>query len=220
LSSTDLIHAFSYEDDTHTYRNQQGTVRPSVTQILKDMGIFDYSHIDPEILERKRRIGSNIHQWTADYDRNGSVNENCVAAEELGYFEGWLRFRRESKVVLDEIAQPILKSIMGVELGGRPDRTGYLGETKYVLDIKTCTTRHPGWALQLALYEMLLTGIPRCGRMGRMVVQLFPNGNYETFCMETPSDAGAAISALMLAAWKQNNGIKLVASRERKYVAD
>jgi hypothetical protein len=215
-----LIHTFSYEDDTHTYRNQQGTIRPSVTQILRDAGVFDYSHIDPEILKRKRRIGSNIHRWTVEYDKNGSVDEKSLAEEELGYFEGWLRFRREWTMVLEAIAQPILKSIMGVELGGRPDRTGYIGEARYVVDIKTCTARHPGWALQLALYEMLLTGIPRCGRLGRMVVQLFPDGKYETFCMETPSDAGAAISALMLAAWKQNNGIKFVASRERTYVAD
>jgi hypothetical protein len=207
---TQQLDTFSYEDDTHTYRNEQGIVRPSVTQILKEVGVFDYSHIDPQILERKRRIGSNVHRWTAEYDREGFLDETRLAEDESGYFQAWLRFRRESKFVLGEIAQPILRNVMGIELGGRPDRTGYLGATKYVIDLKTCTARHPGWALQLALYEMLLTGIPRCGHMGRMVVQLFPEGDYETFCMETPSDAGAALSALMLSAWKQNNGIRFV----------
>ncbi len=218
--TADAIHAFHYEEDTHTYRNGHGTVRPSVTQILKDVGVFDYSHIDPQILERKRRIGSNVHRWTAEYDRIGSLDESALAEDELGYFHGWLRFRRESKFVLGEIAQPVLRNIMGVELGGRPDRTGHLGSMKYVLDIKTCTARHPGWALQLALYEMLLTGVPRCGHMGRMAVQLFPEGKYEIFCMEAPSDAGAALSALMLSAWKQNNGIKRVISSEERYVAN
>jgi hypothetical protein len=220
LNFAETIHTFSYEDDTHTYRNQQGIVRPSVTQILKDAGVFDYSHIDPQILERKRRIGSNIHRCASEYDKKGSLDESCLTEDESGYFHGWLRFRRESKFLLGEIAQPVLKNIMGVEVGGRPDRTGYLGTTRYVLDIKTCTARHPGWALQLALYEMLLTGIPRCGRLGRMVVQLLPDGNYVTFCLETPSDAGAALSALMLSAWKQNNGIKLGVSRERTHVSD
>lgn len=220
MSFDDSIHTFSYEDDTHTYRSEQGIVRPSVTQILKDVGIFDYSRIDPQILERKRRIGSNIHRWTAIYDCEGSIDEAQLTEDERGYFQGWLRFRKESKFLLGEIAQPILRSIMGIEVGGRPDRTGYLGSTRYVLDIKTCTAKHPGWALQLALYEMLLTGIPRCGRMGRMAVQLFPDGNYEIFCMETPSDAGAAISALMLSAWKQNNGIRSIAVREGRDAAD
>lgn len=214
------IHTFSYEDDTHIYRNQQGIVRPSVTQILRDAGVFDYGHIDPQILERKRRIGSNIHRWTAVYDRESSLEQSLLAEDEIGYFQGWLRFRKESKFLLGEISQPVLRNIMGVEIGGRPDRVGYLGSTKYVVDIKTCTVRHPGWALQLALYEMLLTGIPRCGRLGRMAVQLFPDGNYEIFCMETPSDAGAAISALMLSAWKQNNGIKSTAARERRDAAN
>lgn len=220
MSFSEEMDAFSYEEDTHTYRNGQGIVRPSVTQILKDAGVFDYSHIDPQILERKRRIGSNIHRWTAKYDREGLLDQSKLAEDEIGYFQGWLRFRKESKFLLDDIAQPTLSNIMGIELGGRPDRTGYLGSMQYVLDIKTCTARHPGWALQLALYEMLLTRIPRCGRMGRMAVQLFPDGKYEIFCMETPSDAGAAISALMLSAWKQNNGIKSVGASEGRYAAN
>lgn len=218
MSAADLLHDFSFEEDTHTYRNAQGTVRPSVTGILKELGIFDYSHIEPAVLERKRRIGSNIHRWTAAYDRGEAFDEDILPEDEKGYFAGWQRFRRESRFTLERVAEPILNTIMGVELGGRPDRTGTLGKKRYVVDLKTSAARHPAWALQLALYEMLLTGIPRCGHLGRMVVQLFPDGNYEIFSLETPSDAGAALSAVMLAVWKQNHGIRTISKRD--YVTD
>lgn len=215
MSLNETMDAFSYEEDSHLYRNSAGTVRPSVTQILTEAGVFDYSQVDPLVLGRKRKIGHHIHLLTAEYDRTGAVDQEELSEEEAGYFEAWLRFRKESKFVISSIAKPMLRTIMGVEVGGRPDRTGFLGSTEYVLDLKTCTAKHPGWALQLALYEMLLTGIPRCGRMGRIAVQLMPDGNYRSYSMEVASDAGAAISALMLSAWKQNNGIRSTAS-ERK----
>jgi hypothetical protein len=76
-----------------------------------------------------------------------------------------------------------------------------------VVDLKTCSTRHPGWRLQTALYEMMLTGLPRCGQMGRLAVQLLPDGTYATpGDYDDPSDAGAAIAALTLATWKRNLG--------------
>jgi hypothetical protein len=198
---------FSFEEDTHTYRNKEGIVKPSVTQVLKSAGVFDYSRVPVDILERKRVIGSNVHKWTEYYDRDGFIDETWIADTEQGYFEAWLKFRKESGFVIKGIEHRTLAPIAGMEVGGTYDRYGFFGQYPYLLDIKTCTAKHPGWALQLALYEMLQTGKARCGHMGRGVVQLLPTGKYKLHHYEDPRDADVAISALALSNWKHNNNL-------------
>ncbi len=202
------LDAFTYEEDGHLYRNARGAVRPSVTQVLKEAGVFDYSRVDPAVLERKRLLGQNVHLCTAEFDREGWVDETWLRDDEIGYYNAWLRFRRESRCEVLNIEEPMLRTIMGIEIGGTPDRVLVLNGRRYVADIKTCTAKHPGWRLQTALYEMMLTGVPRCGQLGRLVIQLLPNGSYDTpNDYDDPSDAGAAIAALTLATWKANAGV-------------
>lgn len=196
---------FSYEGDLHLYRNARGILRPSVTEVLRGAGIFDYSRVDRAVLEHKRLLGKNVHLCTAEYDREGWVDPTWVADEERGYFDAWLRFRRESGCEVLSVEEPMLRSVMGMELGGTPDRVLRLRGRSFVVDLKTCAAPHPGWRLQTALYEMMLTGVPRCGAMGRMVVQLLPDGRYRLpGDYDDPSDASAAIAALTLATWKSN----------------
>lgn len=220
-------HDFSYDDDLHEYRNGVGIVRPSVTQTLKVGGVIDYSMVPPAILENARRRGTNVHRWTCEYDKHGSIDETWLQEDEVPYFEAWMKFRSESKFVITNIEEPMLRTIAGMEVGGTPDRVGFLGRNKFVLDIKCCRARHAGWALQVGAYEMMLTGRPRVGHMGRMIVQLFPTGKYNSFSFDDPTDASGAIAALTLAttqdrfeaddarltlnAWAHNHGLKLAA---------
>lgn len=215
MNAAESLHDFSLEEDTHLYRNGRGIPRPSVIEVLRSVGIFDYSRVDPEALERKRKIGSKLHRWTEYYDRQRTEPEAMLMSpEEAGYFSAWKLFRQESKIVFTEIGEPLMRAVVGVELGGRPDRVGSIQGKRCVLDLKTCTSPHPGWALQLALYEMLVTGLPRCGYLERIAVQLFPDGRYTTHSYQNSSDAGAALSIVMLAAWKQNNGLYVAARGE------
>jgi hypothetical protein len=220
-------HEFSYDDDLHEYRNSAGIVRPSVTQTLKVGGVIDYSHVPPAILENARRRGTNVHMLTAEFDRYSDIDGTWLQEDEIPYFEAWKKFRRESGFVICEIEQPMLRSIRGMEIGGTPDRVGYLGRNKFVLDIKCCRSRHAGWALQLGAYEMMLTSKSRVGHLGRLIVQLFPTGNYNAFPHDDSSDAGGAIAALTLAttkdrfeaddarltlnAWMTNHGLPIAA---------
>jgi hypothetical protein len=220
-------HDFSYENDTHTYRNAAGIVRPSVTQTLKAGGVINYDHVPPKILENARRRGVNVHGFTAEFDRYGDIDYTWLQEDEVPYFEAWKKFRRESGLVIHEIEQPMLRTIAGMEVGGTPDRVGLIGRNKFVVDIKCCRAKHPGWALQVGDYEMMLTGKARMGHLGRMVVQLFPTGNYTTIIYDDPNDAAGGIAALTLAttedpfesgearltlsAWASNNNLKLVA---------
>lgn len=220
-------HDFSYDDDLHEYRNSAGIVRPSVTQTLKVGGVIDYSKVPTAILENARRRGSNVHAWTAEFDQHGDIDETWLKEDEVPYFEAWKKFRSESRFVIREIERPMLSSIAGMEIGGTPDRVGFIGSNKFVVDIKCCRARHAGWALQLADYEMMLTRRARVGHLGRMIVQLLPTGNYNSFSFDDPTDSAGAIAALTLSttqdrfeaedarltlnAWMTNHGLKTAA---------
>jgi len=192
---------FSFEEDGHIYRNRDGIVRPSVTQSLKAQGIFDFSMVKPDVLENARRRGKNGHRWTAEYDNYGFLDESWLAEDEQGGFEAWLRFRREIRPLILATERPMMGHIAGIEIAGTPDREVMIGAHHYMLELKFCAAKHPGWGLQLADYEMLKTSRARCGHYGRMSVRLMPTGKYEVTTFEDRRDAEAAIAAVTLTEW-------------------
>lgn len=196
---------FTFEEDGHVYRNKYGIVRPSVTTCLKTCGIFDYSMVPTDILQNAQRRGTNVHKYTELHDKGIEMDELEMLEDEVPYFEAWKKFRKESQFVITGVEERKLTQIMGIEIGGTYDRKGFLGADQYIIDIKTSALKHPGWALQLALYEMMETGVPRCGHLGRMVVMLKKTGTYEALAYETPSDAAVAISTLQVTTWLYNN---------------
>jgi hypothetical protein len=192
---------FSYEEDRHLYRNRHGIVRPSVTESLKAQGIFDFSRVKPDVLENARRRGKNVHKWCAEYDTYHFCDETWMAEDEVGYYDAWLRFRREVKPQIIDVERPMLGLIGGIEVGGTPDVIAWIGAWRWIIDRKCCASKHPGWALQLADYVMLKTQRSRCDGWGRMSVQLFPTGDYSLAVYEDSRDADVALAAVVLTEW-------------------
>lgn len=192
---------FSFEEDRHVYRNRRGIVRPSVTESLKAQGIFNFDRVPKTVMENARRRGKNVHKWAAEYDNYGYCDETWMAVDEVGYYDGWLKFRREIKPRIIEVEKSMLGQIGGIEVGGTPDVLIWLGAWRFIVDRKCCASKHPGWALQTADYEMLKTGRARCGSWGRMSVQLLPTGDYSVTLYEDPRDADVALAAVVLTEW-------------------
>lgn len=217
---------FTYEHDAHQYRNGAGTLRPSMTQALQAARIFDLSGVPTHVLERKRLIGNNVHECTAEHDLHGEIDPLWLLPAAAGYFRAWLQWRRDLRVhEFLEIERPMLSVIGGYQVGGTPDRIAVIGRRPYIVDLKCCLTRHPGWRLQTAGYEMMKTRQHDCGRMGRMSVRLMPDGRYDQDTYDDPTDAHATHAAvaiasldpgddrtryarLVISAWKRNNRIK------------
>jgi hypothetical protein len=203
------LNDFSFDWDSHVYRNAAGIVRPSVTQCMHAAGLYDFSRVDPEVLERKRRIGHSVHRATAEFDREGWVDETWLAEDEILYFRGWQAFRRDfHEIEWVHIEDPMLRTLCGVEVGGTPDREGWLAGAPLVADIKCAATKHSAWRIQTATYAMMRSGRTRCDGVIRMAVQLMPNGKYAIDPHKDDTDASAAIACLQLEAWKRNAGLK------------
>lgn len=200
---------FSFDHDTHTYRNWRGEVRPSVTQTLQAGGLFKYDRVPPELLERKRIIGQAVHAWTAEYDTEHEPDLCSLTAEEEPYAKAWLLFRREFPFTVLEVEKKMLRELHGIELGGTLDRKVRMPDGRiFYLDLKCCESFHPAWRLQLADYVMLDTGRPTCAAYGRATVRLSKRGLYklDTISPEWDQvDSAVATAFVQTYAWKYNH---------------
>jgi hypothetical protein len=190
---------FTYEDDTHEYRSGDGIVRPSVTGTLKTAGVVNYSMVNPEVLEYKRVLGSNVHLWTSFHDRHGDNDPMSVTPREYGYCQAWLNFKRDFNPRFLAVETAMLRPIGGLLVGGTPDNVAIIRSRPWVIDKKCCATTMAAWELQVADYEMMLTQLPYLGVYGRMSVRLGPDGRYHPVVYTDPQAATVAKAALALA---------------------
>ena len=209
---------FTFEEDEHVYRDRDGNAHFSITQMLQKVGIYDYAGIVPSVLENAARRGRNVHRWCAEHDLHGFLDETWMAADEVGYFEAWLKFKRDSKIVIREVERPRLRPIHGFLVGGTPDVIGLIENIPFVVERKACRVKHPGWAIQTAMQEMLITGRPRVGYLARISVQLKPEGTYTTHLYTDPMDGHVALNIVAkfmveesIRNWMSNAGLKTAA---------
>jgi hypothetical protein len=224
---SDELDCVVFEETTHQYRDAGGTVRPSATQCLSAAGIYDFSAVKSEVLERKRIIGDNVHLCTAELDREGEVPEDWILPGAAGYMRAYRRFLSEWQPRMMSIEQPMIRQVGKAIIAGTPDRFLWLPTSTrlFCADLKTCAVKHPGWRLQTAIYEMMQTGDVCCGRLGRMSIQLCGDGRYSVTLYSDPSDAPAAHAAIAMATeektsrayaraaesirvWKRNNKVR------------
>jgi hypothetical protein len=201
------IDEFHFENDGHKYI-QDGRNHPSVTGLLKQYKCIDYSMVKPQILEAKRRLGVDLHSWTQRFDRTGNGDLLVLPEAAIGYAEAWQNFRRQSGFELIQIEKPLMSTIMGVTIGGTPDRIMRIKRTRdLVLDLKFCTAKMPAWALQTAAYAMITTNKMHIGKTERCSCQLFPDGRYSIHWYDEQSDADAFVAIVALEAWRKNHGL-------------
>jgi hypothetical protein len=213
------LDTFSFDADTHRYVNARGQERPSVTQTLQAGGLFDFSRINPAVLERKRLIGSEVHAWTAAYDQ--AILEfphhsrmwpwmDSVSEEAERYCAAWIKFRSEIAFTTLGIEVQMLKPVMGLELGGTYDRKVRIGNRIHILEIKTVASFHHAWRLQLADYVMQDTGRSNCSMYARSVVRLLNNGTYRFDTIDPQwdeTDSAVAVAFAQTYMWKKNHNL-------------
>ena len=68
-----------FDPDSHLYR-VDGIIVPSVTQVLEDVGIVDYSRLPGSTREMALRRGSAVHA-ACHYDDEGDLDETQLGGE-------------------------------------------------------------------------------------------------------------------------------------------
>lgn len=150
-------------DENHIYR-LNGEVLPSITQILQDVGVADYSMVPQEQREAAKAKGRLIHLQTELDDRR--LLDESIA--DMGYVDGWRGFRRDYEFVPVHIEQMFYHPVFFY--AGTPDAVSVdtVAEKK--------TGKPQSWVrYQLAAQAML------CNVRKRVCVELPGNGTYRAY---------------------------------------
>lgn len=119
-----------------------------VTTILS--AFTNYDHIDPEVLKRKAEIGTSVHSSIEAYNKNlGMIIEND---EVMPYLDSFLKWKKiNNKIIISEerLICPELK------ITGQIDMIMEVEGKNVIFDVKTSTTMHRHYELQLSAYAYL-----------------------------------------------------------------
>ena len=122
-----------------------------VSEILSPLN--DFSHIDPEVLANKCRIGTQVHEAIA----SEVAGEFPILAEDSwGYFKSFLKWRDELNPFFEQSEQRYYSETHMIT--GQIDalaRFG-VGNNPLLVDFKTSAQEGKTWPLQAHLYCLLV----------------------------------------------------------------
>ena len=122
-----------------------------VSEILAQFS--DFSHIDPEVLANKCRIGTQVHEAIA-----AEIAEEfpILAEDSWGYFKSFLKWRDELNPLFEQSEQRYFSEKHRIT--GQIDALVTFGtQTPPVLvDFKTSAQEGKSWILQAHLYDIIL----------------------------------------------------------------
>ena len=189
-------------EKTHQYY-LGGTELSSVTTILNQLN--DFGRIPPDVLERKRQIGTAVHK-AAELDDAGNLDPDSIDPAVAPYLEGWRKFRRESGFVPEYSEQRVYST--AYQYAGTLDRIGILNNELILLDIKARATDTPETALQTAAYAKAWEEMTGANLMHRRYsVRLTQDGNYRLVPHAGLTDFTVFLSCLTLYHWRISHGI-------------
>lgn len=198
---------FTFDETRHEYRDEQGLVVPSSTQIIKSAGLISFAGINPAVLQHKQQLGTLVHKVAELYDQGEELVDFEIPEEVWPYVEGYINFRFDCEFTPTLIEEGMLGETHKMRWGMRPDRVGLIRGVPHVIELKCGAAHHPAWGVQLASYELGL----RCGSqlLARAAVQLGPQfaRNYKLRPYDEQSDYTVFVNSLANTIWKQNKGI-------------
>ncbi len=190
-----------FDEAAHEYR-LDGRIVPSVTQVLKPL--YDFSGIPPEVLERKRQLGTAVHK-AIELDIAGTLDPDSIAPELDGYLMAWAQFKAAG--FRPQFSELRLASKSG--FAGTLDLICTQGPDVWLLDIKTTAAHSPVMALQTAAYAQLYAELdPPRAPLKRGAVLLDAAGNFKLFPHADRSDLRVFLSLLTVHQWRKSHGIQ------------
>ena len=193
----------TFNDERHEYR-LEGVRLPSVTQIMKPL--MDFSGIPPNVLERKRQIGTAFHK-AVELHLNDDLVLESLAVSVVPYFEGFIRFMNDTGFQPRKWEYRVASSIYGY--AGQLDIDGYLRKRLAVIDFKTTHEISPSVAIQTAAYRQAAneTNASEETIVDRYALQLRPDGTYRLEQHKGTMDFEIFKSLLNIHKWKAANNV-------------
>jgi len=198
--------ALLFEATGHTYY-LDGLVVPSVTQILRELGLINFDHVPPRILEDARRRGSDVHALI-HYSNEDDLDDTSIDPDYRGYLAAW-RACRATRGIAPILCEYRIASRRH-RFAGTLDCLCAIGGDGWLLDYATGDPDDVAKHLQTAAYHGLMrewaTGDPvlaetlaRFRTWRRASVRLRSDGTYQFREYTDPRHYGEMLT--LVAAW-------------------
>lgn len=151
MEGDEVMPTLQYNDELHEY-TVDGRRLPSVTEVLKGVGIIDTSQ--PWYTPYQRDRGKAIHLACEMLDTpgDGGLDWASMDARIIGYVRAWQTFLMESGAKVLNVERKLWSAEHG--FAGTLDRVLWWNGLRTVVDIKTGQSE-PWHALQTAAYQIL-----------------------------------------------------------------
>lgn len=187
----------TFTEAMHEYK-LNGVIIGSVTQIIKDAGLIDYSLVPKELLEVKSDLGQKVHSTTELYDL-GTLDKKDLHPVLKNYLKQWIKFRKDYNFIPTHIEYELYHPLY--KYAGRIDRVGTRGTNLTLLDLKTANPQRAN-ALQTAAYKEMFEKQTGLKIKERMTVYLFED-SYKVEIHNKPDDLPVFLAALSIYNYKR-----------------
>lgn len=197
-------HRLAFDAAAHAYTLGDRRL-PSVTQILADVGVADFS--DPHFSDDVKERGRRIHHMIA-LDVEESLDDDTVTDELQPYLTAWRRFLAESGAQIEFWERPVCDPELGYAgtLDGIVVLPGERMQRRTVLDIKRAL--YPSAGPQLAAYLRCARDLyPQPVLFNRAALVLPGDGSYRLQPLTEPTDDHTFLAALRLYHWRRQHGV-------------
>jgi hypothetical protein len=175
----------------------------SVTEILGNLGCYDFSKIPKSKIDRACEKGTNVHKFL-EYEDQGVVERyNYKDAGAEPYVIAWRMFKYRYRALPKVIEKPMASKVW--QFAGTPDRV-FLIRGEYVLvDLKTGQDL-PYHELQTAGYTILAEENIKIKIKKRLTVQLKPY-KFKVFEHKHSIDRSIFCGCVQVFNWKVNRKV-------------
>ena len=199
-----ILTDLTFDEETHTYTSN-GSVIPSVTQIMRPLTEAAYGAIPKDVLRRAAEFGTAVHACT-EYLDSGDLDWDSVDPEWLPYVNAYVKFKEDvnPKIISAEVR------IAGERFAGTIDRIAEVRGELWIIDIKTTSAIHPHVGVQLAAYEALFLSGMRGkfdSKIRRFALQLCEDGTYRLKEFKGTADDACFACLLNVYNWMKNNDL-------------
>ena len=131
-------------------------IKPGYTRISRILGQFtSFDHINPDVLENKKNIGTNLHKGIQAELEDGFPFS--IGQAEKGYFESWMKWKDAVHAEFERWEERLYDDAL--KLTGKFDALVRLPNQTLptLIDYKTSASpSHKTWEMQAHFYHYLL----------------------------------------------------------------
>lgn len=191
----------NFQEDGHIYRDIDGNVIPSVSEILESAGASDFSCVHPEVMKRAQDFGKAFHS-AAHLLEKGTLKSYDSALEPwIAKLKQWIGMADPNWLKME--------TPMGSDpwrFAGTPDRFGdFVNKENAVLDYKT-GAYSPAHAIQTAAYQILIEENLKIKVKHRFTLYI-SDEKFNIVEHKDKNDKSIFLSMLQIYNWKKSKGL-------------